>query len=143
MLKVLPKATAPSLTSMEYEPPPTDYCISQFCALRKRLNHPFRLTVKGMIVDLRATEMASGGNLKRVFDIVDNSGLYFTCCAMLDIAESIALKNNEEVVLYFGTGRGPMGGVKGMLYLLKDALIIPTGRSTRKTCIKTEELIIK
>ena len=80
--------------------------------------------------------------MKRVFNIVDNSGLYFTCCAMLDNAESIALQNNEEVVLYFGTGRGPMGGVKGMLYLLKDALIIPVGEFTRKACIKTEELII-
>ena len=143
VLKVLPKATAPNLTSMEYEPPQMQCCISEFFSLRDRLKHPFRLTVKGLVMDLRAPEMTAGGNRKRVFNIVDNSGLYFTCCALSDNAESIALKNNEEVVLYFGSGRGPMGGVKGMLYLLKDALIIPTGKTTRKTCIKTEELIIK
>ena len=143
VLKVLPKATAPSLTSMEYETPPTDCCISQFCALRNRLNHPFRLTVKGTVVDVHAMEMTTGGNLKRVFDIVDNSGLYFTCCAMKHNAESVALQNNQEVVLYSGTGRGPIGGVKGMLYLLKDAMIVPVGSPRRMTSAKTEQLIIK
>ena len=143
IMEVLPKATAPNLTTMTYELPPPDCCISQFRALRNRLNHPFRLTVKGKVVDVQAMEMSTGGNPKRVFDIVDKSGVYFTCCAMKHNAESKALINNHDVVLYYGTGRGPIGGVKGILYLLKDALIVPLGTSGWMTPAKTEQLSIQ
>ncbi|CAK0824248.1 unnamed protein product, partial [Prorocentrum cordatum] len=60
-----------------------------------------------------------GGNAKRIFDIVDNSGLYFTCCAMKHNAESQALRNSQDVAVYYGTGRAAIGNSKGMLYLLK------------------------
>ena len=142
-MAILPKPTAPNLTTMVYEVPPSDCCITQFRALRNRLNHPFRLTVKGKVADVQPVEMSTAGNPKRVFDIVDNSGVYFTCCAMKHNAESKALVNNNEVVLYYGTGRGPIGGVKGMLYLMKDALIVPFGKTCWLPPAKTEQLTIQ
>ena len=84
------------------------------------------------------------GNAKRLFDIVDESGLYFTCCAMKHNAESLASKNYQNVVLYYGTGRSPIGNSKGMLYLMKDALIIPVGgQPTLSVSGKIEELLIQ
>ena len=77
-----------------------------------------------------------------VFDIVDKSGGYFTCCAMKHNAESGALRNFQDVVAYYGTGRGPIGISKGMLYLLKDAMIIPVGAPALLSAPKTEELAI-
>ena len=40
---------------------------------------------------------------------------------------SLALTNHQEAILYFGTGRGPIGSAAGMLYLMKDAMILPVG----------------
>ena len=81
--------------------------------------------------------------MRRVFDIVDGMGSYLTCCAMLHNAESQALRNLQEVVVYFGTGRGPSGSVKGMLYLLKDAYVVPIGKQGSVPPRKTEELVVR
>ena len=95
------------------------------------------------MTDVQALEMPQGGNAKRVFDLVDNSGVYFTCCAMEHNAESAAIQNFQEVVLYFGTGRKPIGTSKGMLYLLKDAMIISVGQPNLLSTAKTEGLLIE
>ena len=74
---------------------------------------------------------------------MDNSGVYITCCAMKHNAESSALQNFQDVVVYFGTGRGPIGHSKGMLYLLKDAMIISLGQPSLMSAAKTEQLSIQ
>ena len=58
-------------------------------------------------------------------------------------AESSALQNFQEVVVYYGTGRGPIGHSKGMLYLLKDAMIIPVGQPSLLSAGKSEQLSIE
>ena len=58
-------------------------------------------------------------------------------------AESAALQNYQEVVIYYGTGRGPIGSSKGMFYLLKDAMIIPIGKPGLLNSPKAEELAIQ
>ena len=37
------------------------------------------------------------------------------------------LGNGREIILYYGTGRGPTGNVPGMLYALKGSVIIGVG----------------
>ena len=37
------------------------------------------------------------------------------------------LGNGREIILYYGTGRGPTGNVPGMLYALKGSVIIAVG----------------
>ena len=128
---------------MSFAIPSSDCCVSVFRSLRNKLTPPFRLSVKGKVTDLQALGMTEGGNAKRVFDIVDNSGVYFTCCALKHNAESGALQNFADVVLYYGTGRGPIGTSKGMLYLYKDAFIVPVGRVSLLSAAKTEELRIE
>ena len=77
------------------------------------------------------------------FYIVDNAGVYSTCCAMKHNAESGALQNFQDVVVYYGTGRGPIGTSKGMLYLLKDAMVTPVGQPSLLSAAKTEQLSIE
>ena len=143
-VKVLPEATTASLTKVStLAIPSSDCCVSAFRNLRNKLSPPFRLSVKGKVTDAQPLEMSQGGNPKRVFDLVDHSGVYFTCCAMEHNAESAAIHNFQEVVLYFGTGRKPIGTSKGMLYLLKDAVIISVGQPNLLSTAKTEELLIE
>ena len=114
-----------------------------FRALRNKLTPPFRLSVKGKIVDLQGMVTSQGGNLKRIFDLVDGSGLYFTCCALWHNADSPALENYQDVVIYLGSGRGPIGSSKGMLYLMKDTMIISIGKPSLMSAPKTEQLWIQ
>ena len=128
---------------MGYAIPPSDCCVTVFRSLRNKLTPPFRLTLKGKVVDLQPVEYSQVGNPKRVFDLVDNAGMYITCCAMRHNAESAALQNFQEVVVYYGTGRAPIGNARGMLYLLKDAMIIPVGQPTLLSASKTEQMVIQ
>jgi len=57
--------------------------------------------------------------------------------------DSSALRDNNEVVIYFGTGRAPLGNSKGMLYLMKDAFIVGVSGSTTSSSPKTEQLSIE
>ena len=113
-----------------------------FRSLRKKLQAPFRLTLKGRVVDIREVETTQAGQPKRIFDLVDTSGAYVTCCAMKHSVDSAALQNFQEIIIFFATARGPIGGQKGMLYLLKDAMIVSVGEPSLLSSGKLEELSI-
>ena len=127
MITMLETPTAENLLQMPFAIPPPECCVTVFRGLRNKLVPPFRLTVKGKVVDLQSREVSQAGNSKRIFDLVDSSGLYFTCCAMKHNAESRALENYQDVVLYFGSGRPQIGSSRGMLYLRQDAFIVSIG----------------
>ena len=42
-------------------------------------------------------------------------------------AGSAALKENNLIVIYFATGRGPIGSEAGKLYAFRDAFIVKNG----------------
>ena len=58
-------------------------------------------------------------------------------------ADSPALENYQDVVIYFGSGRRAIGFPKGMLYLMKEAFIISIGRPSIMNTPKTEQLWIQ
>ena len=126
---------------MTFAVPPSEYCISSFHALRNRLKPPLRVTVRGRVADLLPEEVSKGGNKKRMFNIVDAAGLYITCCALKHNTANRALQNHREVVLYFCTGRCAMGDSRGMLFLMKDAMVVPLDETSLVEPTKTEELI--
>ena len=142
MITMLETPTAENLLQMPFAIPPPECCVTVFRGLRNKLVPPFRLTVKGKVVDLQSREVSQAGNSKRIFDLVDNSGLYITCCAMKHNAESRALENYQDVVLYFGSGRPQIGSSKAMLYLMQDAFIVSIGAPTLLHAAKTEQLTI-
>ena len=64
---------------------------------------------------------------KRLFTLVDDAGSWIKCCAIGMPARSLALANGSEVVLYFCTGRASLGTSPGMVYLMKDSLVVKVG----------------
>ena len=89
---------------------------------------PFRVTLRGFIADCETKDVTNNGKAKRQFELVDSHGVFVNCCALGKHAENAAIQNASEVVIYFGTGRGPIGGLPGMIYLMKDSLIVPLGQ---------------
>ena len=80
-----------------------------------------------MAANAQEAEFSQQGNPKREFDVVDNAGCWMKCCCLGHTAGSNDLQSDMEVVLYHTTGRGPRGSASGMLYLMKDSLIVPIG----------------
>ena len=126
-MMVLSKPTAANLISMCYAVPSPQCCVSSFQSIRGKLRGNFRLTVKGVISDLEDVQYSQAGNEKRLFDLVDHQGAFINCCAMKHNVASRALVNLQEVVVYFASGRGPRGSAPGLLYLMKDAMIVSIG----------------
>ena len=79
-------------------------------------------------MDLEDMDFTRAGNEIRRFKLVDAEGSFFNCAAMFQNAKSAGLQENYEVVVFFGTGRGPLGSSAGALHLMKDAVIVPLGR---------------
>ena len=79
-------------------------------------------------MDLEDLDFTKSGNEVRRFKLVDAAGFFLRCSAMAHNAKSGALQENYQVVVYFGTGRGPIGTMAGTFYLMKDAAIVPIGR---------------
>ena len=95
----------------------------------RELVAPFKGTFQGIVTDVSRLEVTSQGNAKRTFRLVDCAGAYLNCCALQHNATSASLVDKEEVVLYFASGRGPIGTSPGASYLFKDSLSVSVGRS--------------
>jgi hypothetical protein len=65
-----------------------------------------------------------------MFELIDQDGFWIACIAMGRNAVSTCLKTGTEVVLYNISGRGPIGGHDGALYLFKDALAVKIAEET-------------
>ena len=139
--RTLPHGTAPSFRGT-FTVPSVSCCITNYQSVRDKLCAPFRGTFKGILMDVSDLEYTQSGNPKRNFHIVDRSGFYMVCCALKQNASSLALQNFQEVILYYVTGRGPIGGVPGMLYLMKDAVVVPIGAPRLSGVAKRELLNI-
>lgn len=126
-IAMLSSPTAPNLISMSFSVPPAQRCVSSFQSIRSKLRGNFRVTLKGVICDLEDLNYSQAGNEKRMLDLVDHQGALISCCAMKHNVGSRALQNFQEVVLYFASGRGPKGSSPGLVYVMKDAVILPIG----------------
>ena len=58
-------------------------------------------------------------------------------------ARSPALENFQEAILYYGLGRGPIGSVHGMVYLMDDAFIVRVAEPSSSGFMKTEQLDVE
>ena len=113
-------------------------CISQYASVRSKLVPPFRCTVKGTVVDVQDPDMSQSGNRKLIFDIVDDTGSWMRCCALGRNAGACAVVEGNIVVMYFCLGRSSIGGFGGMLYLMKDAMIVKVGHKTMRIAKRLE-----
>ena len=108
-------------------PPRLPFCISQFQSVRAKLVAPFRGTFRGIVADVQEEDCSSQGLPKRFFSLVDDMGSWMLCCAFGRNALSPALRNDNEVVVYFASGRPAFKAVAPALHLFKDAVIVSLG----------------
>lgn len=138
-VSLLQQGASPYLSASAYTPLADNACISSFQRKADALKAPFRGNFRGTVVEVQGLDMTQQGTPKRLFKLVDVAGSYLVCCALVGNAQSTALQNMQDIVIYFATGRGPIGSSPGMLYLMKDALMISVGVANgprwAKTCV--------
>ena len=127
-IRIVDLRSSPVLQLGNYRVPNADCCIENFASVRNLLTDPFRGTFRGRVVDLKEVSYNNSGNAKREFDLVDDLGAFVKCCAMFHNAGSTALVESNKIVIYWATGRGPIGGESGELYAYRDALIVCHGQ---------------
>lgn len=111
--------------------PSSKFCVSIFPSIRGQLSEPFRITFKGLIVDISDVDYTQSQNAKCTFDLMGSKGADVKSCAMAHNSTSTATRIRHEVICYFGTGRGLIGSSLGIIYMMKDAMILPIGNNTR------------
>ena len=117
-------ASSQFLINAQYAPPEPPACICNFAAFASKLVSPYRATFRGQIANVMPLDYNEKSIPKRKFSLVDPNGAWFTCWAMHQNATEKCLVNGNEVVLYFGTGRGVLGGNVPSVYFMKNACIV-------------------
>ena len=129
-LSLLDRPRSSFLLNAAYNPPMPPACIHEFSDLVGRCKAPFRVTLRGLITDLSEMQATVSESDKRLFTLIDEAGSWIKCCAVGMPARSVSLANGNEVVLYFCTGRASIGTSVGMLYLMKDSVVVKVGFKT-------------
>ena len=117
-------ATSPYMKTTFFVPSPFPVCLTDFRSVRINLVAPFRVTLKGTVADVRDMDHTLQGEPKLSFDLVDANGAWITCCALGRHAANNNLRTGSEIILYFGTGRPPIGSAPGMIWMLNDGVIL-------------------
>ena len=121
---LLTELSSPYLTVKRVIPSVASMCVAQLRKVEGKLAAPFRMSVRGVIVDVPAPDVSQAGKAQRSFNIVEEPGAWIACCALGRIALSKALQNGLGIVLFFGAGRRPLVGSPGSLCAMKGSLII-------------------
>ena len=123
-----------------YRIPEHPHCIRSFLAKKAQFAPPFRASLRGVALDVEAGGTTQQGQPKTVFALVDEAGTWLRCCALGRNAESSALKNGNEIIVYFGAGRAGRGSSPGFFWLFKDASVVFLGQ---KVGVKRLEIELK
>ena len=133
------------MLSTKYVQPRAPVCISQFLPLQSTFTAPWRGTFKGTVASLGMPDVTANldnPTAKRNFHLVDNFGTWFRCTALGRNANNNALKEGQEVVLYFVTARPKVGSSPATAFLMRDAVIVPL-QNKKGLVTKKVELVIK
>ena len=124
------KVSSPYLKDhIRFRAPDEPACYSDFQTFHEGFQAPFRLTACGVIAHADDLTITQAGNYQRALHLIDESGLWIKCVAMHENANHNAIQEGMRIVVYYGTGRGPIGSAEGAIYIMKDAMIIPIGRN--------------
>ena len=135
-------STSKFLTTALYTIPSFVLCITDFAKMAGRLKAPFRGTFRGVVRQVQSLELTHTGSPKRVFKVQDPQGYFIQVCALDQNAESNMIKEAQDVVLYWAIGRGPIGTSAGMVYLMRDSIILSVGEQTEVCCLG-EEIVVE
>ena len=114
-----------NMTTAIYQTLTHPVIIENFAAARSFVTIPFRASMRGFVMDCAEDCSASqSGNPLRHFSLMDRRGAYISCVAFDRHANDETISNNNEVVVYFGTGRSEIGNAPKAMYLYKDAVVV-------------------
>ena len=119
------EAFSPNMTTAMYKMPTGAVVIDNFASARNFVTVPCRATVKGFVMD-RAEDysVSQKGNPLRHFSLMDRQGAYIACIAFDRHTDDENLENNNEVVVYFGSGRAGIGSAPSRMYVYNDAVVV-------------------
>ena len=83
--------------------------------------------MRGMVASLQPGDYSQQDNEKRVFDLVDETGSYVSCCAVGHNARAVSLQDGNDVVLYFCIGQPSTDSHAASIFVFKDGLIVQAG----------------
>ena len=141
LVTLSPTCSCPFVTEAIYVLPSAAVCITDFAHCAGQLRAPFRGTFRGVVQEAEGLELSQSGSAKRMFKVMDALGYYLRFCALDSNAENPALQDNEDVVMYFGTGRTKIGTSPGMVYLMRESVIVSVGRCAQPWALREEVII--
>lgn len=133
-----PDPTSPFTKTAIFRAPLPPLCIVNFAAYQSKMVPPFRATLRGVVADLKAVEATEQGNPKRCFALVDDMGFWVTCHAIGRNAQSPALVDTNDVVIFYASARKGLGSSVGAMYLFKDALVVAMGKKSVQKRVQIE-----
>jgi len=126
---------------VQFRKPDSRVCIYSFESVQEDLHGSFRGSFAGTVCDVQEEDETQTGQCKRLFNLVDSTGSWLQCCALGRHTKSKFLEAQMQIILYNGTGRAPVGNTSGLLYAMKDAVIVPYGKQ-EKACVKRLQIMI-
>ena len=81
----------------------------------------------GTVADVDEPDVTVSGQEKRAFNLVDDTGAWFPCCAVGRNARVIPACSNMKVVLFFGSAKPNGQSTSFTMWALKAAVITIIG----------------
>ena len=115
--------------STEFLVPQAPVALHQYQSLRSH-SLPFRGTFVGTITDVDEIDCTANGQMKRSFNLIDDFGCWFPCCAIGRNATEWRFPENAKVIIYFRSTRLHTQQDAFILYIFRDSLILAIGQSS-------------
>ena len=118
-----------NLPSTKFVVPHSPAALHQYQNLKSQAL-PFRGTFIGTLTDVEDIDYTSNGQPKRAFNLIDDFGYWFPCCAIGRNATEWRFPQNAKVVIYFGSARLQSQQDSFILYIFRDGLIVAIAQSS-------------
>jgi len=127
--------TSPFMRPAPFQKPPPSVVLSRFSSL-EQTPAPFRVSVRGVVVDVGVLEITGQGNPKKSFKLVDEVGSWVSCVAFGDEARKSVIDECTEMVLFFASGRGAKASSEGALFVFQNSCVMAFGKVKERPALR-------
>jgi len=129
------KSTSPFMRPAPFQKPPPSVMLSRFSSL-EQTPAPFRVSVRGVVVDVGKVEITGQGNPKKSFKLVDEGGSWLSCIVFGDEAQKSVIDECTEVLLFFASGRGAKSSSEGALFVFQNSCVMAFGKVKERPALR-------
>ena len=123
------RPTSPHMLSGQLAMPPASVVLARFNVL-ERCDAPYRVSLRGTVVEVGVVETSISGTLKRQCKVVDQDGLWLFCVVVGEQALKPGLRENMDVIMFFASGRRCPSVREGAVFLFSNACLWILGKSS-------------